>query len=545
VAYLIGAVDVASGLRHTVHDRLRTLPQVVPGVVGDAASAATIVTGILLVLIAHGLRRRKARAWRTTVALLAVSVVLHGVRLHGAAVLVALVVLVVLVLERREFHAVGDPTTRWRSLTVFLGLLATSTGLGVLVLAADRHDIVGGWPGIWPVLQQVWWGLIGVDGDLVLRGERLDEVVSALLLGLGLMTGLTSLYLLLRAPEPHAEMTDADEARLRELLRSSSDSLGYFNLRPDKSVVWSGTRKAAVAYRVVGGVMLASGDPVGDAEAWPGAMAAFLREAQEHAWTPAVLGCSERAGLAWTRVAGLSAMELGDEAVLEVADFSLQGRSMRNVRQMVARIRRAGYGTRVCRVADLSPGERHAVLEDAAGWRRSETERGFSMALGRTADVLDPEAVLVTAVLDGRVRGLLQLVPWGEDGMSLDLMRRDSTAEPGVNELLISAAMEAAPGLGVSRVSLNFAVFRAVLERGERLGAGPLLRTWRTLLVFASRWFQIESLYRFTAKFQPQWQPRYLLYPGAADLPRVGVAALEAEALFVRPSWRRIREGRP
>jgi len=545
VTYVIGAIDILSGFRHTLRERLPSFTEVVPGVVSAAASAATVVTGILLVLIAHGLKRRKARAWRAAVALLAVSVVLHGIRLHWGALFVALTVLVVLVLERREFHAMGDPRTRWRSLTVFLGLFVASTVIGVIVLLVNRHGIVGGWPGLWPVAQEVWWGLIGVDGGLVLRGQWLEDTISALLLGLGLMTGLTSLYLLLRSPEPRPELTDVDEARLRELLRRSPDSLGYFNLRRDKSVVWSDSRKAAVAYRVVGGVMLASGDPIGDPEAWPGAMTTFLRQAQDHAWTPAVLGCSERAGLTWTRLAGFSAMELGDEAVLEVAGFSLQGRRMRNVRQMVGRVRRAGYTTRVCRVADLSAQERQAVLEDAASWRRSETERGFSMALGRTADPVDPEAVLVTARQGGRVRGMLQFVPWGHDGMSLDLMRRDSAAEPGVTELLVSAAMEAAPALGVQRVSLNFAVFRAVLERGERLGAGPLLRAWRTLLIFASRWFQIESLYRFNAKFGPDWQPRYLMYPGPADLPRVGVAALEAEAFLVWPSFRRLRQAQP
>src|SRR5204862_3228260 len=99
-----------------------------------------------------------------------------------------------------------------------------------------------------------------------------------------------------------------------------------------------------------------------------------------------------------------------------------------------------------------------------------------------------------------RVRALLHFVPWGEDGLSLDLMRRDRTAEPGLNELLIVAALRAAPGLGIKRMSLNFAVFRAALARGERLGAGPVLRVWRALLVFLSRWFPIESLFRFNAK---------------------------------------------
>ena len=93
-------------------------------------------------------------------------------------------------------------------------------------------------------------------------------------------------------------------------------------------------------------------------------------------------------------------------------------------------------------------------------------------------------------------------------------MRRDRSAQPGLNDFLIVEAIKAAPGLGVKRISLNFAVFRAALERGERIGAGPMLRAWRWVLLFMSRWFQIESLYKFNAKFCPEWEPRFLVFPG-------------------------------
>ncbi len=90
--------------------------------------------------------------------------------------------------------------------------------------------------------------------------------------------------------------------------------------------------------------MLASGDPIGDVEAWPGAIERFMDEAKARSWTPAVMGCSETGGeVLWTRETGLDALELGDEAVVDVADFSLSGRAMRNVRRMVKRIERAGY----------------------------------------------------------------------------------------------------------------------------------------------------------------------------------------------------------
>ena len=356
---------------------------------------------------------------------------------------------------------------------------------------------------------------------------------------LGIFTLLVTAYLFLRPAEPRARLGRADADRIRELLgkQGDRDSLGYFALRDDKSVIWSPTGKAAVCYRVVSGVMLASGDPIGDPEAWPGAIGPFLDEAARHAWAPAVMGCSELGAEVWCREGGLTALELGDEAIVNTADFSLSGRPMRNVRQMVNRVAKHGYVAEVRRVGDIPQAELDAIVKAADSWRGSQTERGFSMALGRIGTHGDEECVLATATEDGAVRAVLQLVPWGPDGLSLDLMRRDKAAQPGLNDFLIVETIKAAPGLGVKRISLNFAVFRAALERGEKIGAGPVLRAWRSVLIFLSKWFQIESLYKFNAKFCPVWQPRFFVFPSTRHTPRIALAALEAEAFLVWPTF--------
>ncbi len=274
-----------------------------------------------------------------------------------------------------------------------------------------------------------------------------------------------------------------------------------------------------------------------------------MEEAHRYAWVPAVMGCSEVGGEVWTREAGLDALEIGDEAIVEVEDFTLEGRAMRNVRQMVKRIERAGYECRVRRVDELTEVERDQIRYAADAWRGTETERGFSMALGRFGDPADEGCVVITAhklpedAAPGTsdIRAVLHFVPWGKDGISLELMRRDRDADPGLNELLIVKALQACPELGVERVSLNFAMFRSALARGERIGAGPVLRAWRGLLVFLSRWFQIESLYKFNAKFRPIWEPRFLVYPTARDLPRIGLSALQAEAFIVMELPRSLR----
>jgi lysyl-tRNA synthetase class 2 len=209
---------------------------------------------------------------------------------------------------------------------------------------------------------------------------------------------------------------------------------------------------------------------------------------------------------------------------------------MRNVRQMAARVCRQGYVAEIRRLADVPPEEVERLIRRADSWRGSPTERGFSMALGRVGGPGDGECVIATATENGVLRGLLHFVPWGSDGLSLDLMRRERIAQPGVNDFLIVETIKAAQELGIKRVSLNFAVFRSTLARGERIGAGPVLRAWRNILLFASRWFQIESLYKFNAKFCPIWVPRFFVFAGPTDAPRVALAALEAEAFLVWPT---------
>lgn len=538
---LVGLLDIAAGVFPRFrHSRMHSLAEVLPGTFGPFAAAFSLTVGVLLLLLAHGLKRRKRRAWRSAVFLLPIGAVAQYTYRHSVlGVLIALALLAPLLVHRREFSALPDPRSRWRALANFVLMGAGSIGLGLLIVSSHPGRVIGN-PGLLARLEHVLYGLVGFEGPISYGGQ-VSWTVGYSLGALGWLTAITTVYLALRPEHPAARLTEEDEAQLRALLEKhgARDSLGHFALRHDKAAVFSPSGKAAVTYRVVSGVMLASGDPIGDVEAWPGAIERFMDEAKVHSWTPAVMGCSETGGEVWTRETGLDALELGDEAVVDVPDFSLSGRAMRNVRQMVKRIERNGYETRVRRVGDVEQEELERIRRAAADWRGTETERGFSMALGRVGEPGDEDCFIATAHKAdeegtqpgpyGDIKAVLHFVPWGPDGMSLDLMRRDRAADPGMNELLIVASLTAAPGLGIKKVSLNFAMFRSALARGEKLGAGPVLRGWRGLLVFLSRWFQIESLYKFNAKFRPRWEPRFVVFRTTRDLPRIGFAAMQAE----------------
>ncbi|MFI7602287.1 phosphatidylglycerol lysyltransferase domain-containing protein [Actinoplanes sp. NPDC049681] len=534
VVQLAGVFDVAGAVLPGRHDRIAALLEFVPATGMLSARAATAVAGVLLVHLGAGLRRGKHRAWQLAVALAGAGVVLHilkGLDFDAAAVSAAL--LVFLVAVRKRFRAVPGPRSRWHALAALAGFTSSGFVLGLIEIAI-RSDRLVSTPGVKLWAEESALGLVGITGPLRFVHPLAAEMVGITTGTFGLLSVVAAAVLLLQPGGRRVTRTVADDQRLRDLLDryGGNDSLGYFALRADKALIWAPSRQAVVAYRIVYGVSLAAGDPIGVEAAWPEAILAWLEDCERHGWTPAVLGCSHAGGRAYRRC-GLDVIELGDEAILDVGTFTLLGRPMRAVRQAVNRMQRAGYTCTVVRQRDLAPGDLAEVSHAVDTFRNGGVERGFSMALSRLGAPGDGDCVLVLAHDGrGRLRGVLQFVPWGTDGLSLDLMRGDRTADNGLTELMIVTAIEAGPLLGVRRLSLNFAVLRSVFARAEELGAGPVLRLWHRMLKAASRVWQIESLYRANAKFRPAWQPRYLCFPTARDLPRIAVAALTAESFL-------------
>ncbi len=543
LAVLAGVLNLVSALLPAERDRLRLLDDLVPMAVSRGATVGVAAAGVGLLLLAGGLRRRHRTAWLATVGLLGGSAVLHVVK--GLDVEEALVEAFLAGLlsakascfparpGRGERQAVRGP-----ALTVTVATLA----YGMLGLVANDHDVRADL-GLAGMVSEVGRMALGLGAGVPLTGRfgRLFPGSLAAVLWLGV------LLVAARALTPVLVRRTGDPG-LAAAVACSDDSLAYFALRDDRATVRAGD--ALVAYGTVGSVALAAGDPLGPPVQWPAAVAAFCDEAVAQGRTVAVLGCGAEAAVAW-RDAGLTTIYLGDEAVLDLRRFTLEGRGVRIARQSWNRARRAGYSTTLRRSGEL---DRHevAALEELSGrWRGDTAERGFSMALGRLFDPRDPAALVVAAEdAEGGLRGFLHFVPWGPDGASLNVMRRDRLAPSWLNDFLVVEAARRLPELGVQRLSLNFSFLRTVLAAGAEPGVAGHMLVARWLLRRLSGPFQIESLYRFNRKFCPNWQPRYLALGAPEELPQVALAMLRAEGLLclpwrLRPSKAVRREGVP
>ncbi|HEV3280051.1 MAG TPA: phosphatidylglycerol lysyltransferase domain-containing protein [Acidimicrobiales bacterium] len=530
-----GVVDLLDAVTPPLRGRLHVVMEILP--LGASVAAGTLIAmaGLALLAVGRGILRGQRRAWRVAVILLAGTIVLHlvaGADVEESAV--ALAVLVLLIVNRRDFQAASDRSSM-RSALVALGVgalgitLVTAVSIELFTRLGHHATRIPWWTALWAVSER----LVGIR--TIALPHRADRFISPALLAIGLSLVALTLFLLTR-PVVDRRLTSgrAAEYRARDIVRRHGTStLDYFALRSDKQ--WFFHRDSLVAYAVYGGVCLISPDPIGPLNEREQAWGAFRRFADSHGWVTSVMGAGED-WLSVYRDSGMHNIYLGDEAVVRVQQFNLAGGEKKGLRQAFNRIGKYGYTVSFHDPSHLDASLSEELTALMSLSRQGEHERGFSMMLGRVFDPRDT-GLLLTVVRgpDGEAAAMCQFVPApGIGGYSLDLMRRDPGEHPnGLLDFALCSTIEHLRAGGHQGLSLNFATLRSTLS-GDK-GDGTVQRAERWFLKRLSNFAQIESLWRFNAKYDPEWLPRYVVIDTAEHLVPVLMAILRAESLWEIP----------
>ena len=504
-AGLIGVVSIVSALTPSLADRSDFVQGMLPPGVPSAARWAALAFGLALLWLAGSLAKGKRRAWQLAVVLVAGVALAHLAKgLDAEEAVASLALLIALVVFRERFDVQGDPNTR--------PLVLTTAALASLVAALLLYEL-----------------------DETLLPEDVIDLATAT----ATLLAFRALYLWLRSWRQREHPTEPERALARDLVqRHGRDTLSFFALRRDKSYFFSAGGRAFLAYGLVGGTALVSGDPVGDAAEFATLLASFRVYAHDRGWRVAILSASGDL-LPLYRRAGFRALKVGDEAVVRPSAFSLEGRPIRKVRQSVSRLRRAGYSVEVLDAAELDPSLRQELTRVSEEWLGRWPERGFTMAMD---DLFGHAGTLFVIATDptGRVGGFLHLVPSpASGGYSLSAMRRSRKTPNGLMEFLVVEALGRLRTDGAPELSLNFCVFADLLRARERSLPG---RVARQGLHSLDGVFQLERLLSFTGKFFPEWRPRFICVERLSDFPLAGLAYLRAESLLTPPGpWARLR----
>lgn len=586
--FAAGLLSLLSALSEPLRGRLDVLRELFPTAIPETASALVALGGVGLIVLARGIRRGQRRAWFVCQVLLLVVALLHVIK--GVDVeesLIAVAAASFLWVYRSSFQAKTDVERVGSGLLRVLGaaVLTVLTGSWALELSTWFNKSMRGAHALsWSRALEASVERMGGVSNVRLP-HRIDMFFSPTMATAAAGLAVAFVLVLFRpvmerrqavratvatAPAPSfGEASSSvmlvstdDLTRARAVVaRHGSGTLDYFALRPDKQFFFWG--ETVVAHAVYGGVCLVSPDPIGPvaerAEAWR----AFRAYVDDHGWALGGLGAGED-WLPIYRSTGMHDLYVGDEGIVRVGGFSLDGGKFKGLRQAVNRIAKYGYTISFHDPSRIDPSLRESLEAVMTKSRRGDVERGFSMTLGRVFDPADHGLLLavvhgpagavepsgngsavncaapsVSAVADAGTQGapvaFCQFVPApGIGGYSLDLMRRDNGEHP--NGLIDFAVVETIRELerrGNEGLGLNFATMRAVLagENGE--GVSQKVQAWVLRRMGDS--MQIESLWRFNAKFDPDWQPRYAIYDAPENMLAVAIAVARAESFWELP----------
>jgi lysyl-tRNA synthetase class 2 len=533
-AAFIGLINIASALTPNIRWRGHLLLQFEPLETMRLFHALALPAGAALLLVAPYLLKRRQRAWHVAILVmfaLGLFDLLKGLDFEESALTWA--VAAVLIASRQAFTVRHDPITLrsalWR--VPLLGLIG-------LFAAALATWVSQGHPSLGSVLRETGDLLRWQPGPLRFESHSaFDHHFAWIPLAVHLVelgTLLAIAYVVFRPLAAPRGLPDQGARRLAaELVRShGQDTLSFFKLRGDKQYLFSTDRQAFVGYRIENGVLLLSGDPVGPEPAIDPLLAQLRAFAEARGLRLGAVGASEAMRSRFEGM-GLRSLYLGDEAIIDLERFSLEGRPIRKVRQSVTRLRKAGYESELKARSDLDAGTLAEVEHVLELGRQGAPERGFSMAMDTISGPhVEHTLVLLARDSEGKVRGVLHLVPcYGRSAVSLSFMRRDPSTPNGLTEFMVATATELLRERGLHELSLNFATFARWMHSPERWHERVLGKVVSVLNPF----FQIESLYRFNAKFFPRWEPRYLVYEGTLGILRASLAAAWAEGQLPKP----------
>jgi lysyl-tRNA synthetase class 2 len=535
---VMGLINIASALTPDIRWRGHLLLSVEPIEAARVFHALALPAGAALLVIAPYLLGRRRRAVRLAVATLIVAGLVNLLKgldieesLSGWALAGGLFA------GREAFTVVHEPITL-RSALWRVPLLGAG-GLLLITLAdwlGHRRAHLGKVLGETGALLRGHRGPLGFENHTIAAFHHQLHFAWIPLATHFVEVGtlLAIAYVIFRPlAAPRALPGPAVRRLAEELVRAHGrDTLSFFKLRPDKHYYFSEDRTAFVGYQVQAGVLLLSGDPVGPPEAFAELLRGVRAFARARGLRLGAVGASE-AVLPIYEGLGLRHRYLGDEAVLETDVFSLEGRAIRKVRQSVSRLTKAGYTSELRTLATLEPktlGQVERVLELG---RMGRPEIGFSMAMDSIRGACEQDTLFVLARDgNGDVRGVLHFVPcYGRPAVSLSFMRRDPETPNGLTEFLVTEAVRHLRERGIAELSLNFATGARYMHAPRN----PVERLLGWAAIKGDRWFQVERLYRFNAKFFPRWEPRYLVYEGVLGLPRTGLAAMWAEGQLPKP----------
>ncbi len=516
LTFIGGIVLLASGAVPNYDSRIEFLRHIVPLPFSEASHLIGSVAGMALLVMSHGLLKRLETAWFLTATVLFAGIVvslLKGLDWEEAAILAA--ILALLLAFHKAFYRKGALFSEAPS-KAMIALIALFV-FGSIWLGFVAYTDVG-------YRNQLWWNFTWHDdASRFLRAAMAMVVVGAAII----------FYFIINTRPARKGFDNIPYDELKTILAAAPRADSHLALLGDKKFLFHPAGDAFLMYRVQGKSWIVMGDPVGPAERAPDLMWSFMEEVDKNGGWPVFYQISP-GNIPLYLDGGFSLVKLGEEARVDLQKFSIDGKAGKDWRLALNRMQRDNLAFRII-PADEVPGIIDQLREVSDLWlsHQNAAEKGFSIGYWSDDYISRFDVAVVTR--DETIIAFANIWRGPPDGeITVDLIRH-RPEENGVMDILFLQVILLGKADGYRWFNLGMAPLSG-------LSRHRLAPSWHKLASFVAkngeRFYGFGGLRAYKNKFKPQWEPRYLAYPGGWMLPQI---LLDVTALISGGMIRTIR----
>ncbi len=524
----VGIVNLLSAVTPSLPERVNWLEQIFPFEVRAGAHLFATISGFFLLVLAANLLRRKRLAWLLTIGLLIVSILSNLIKgWDYEESLLSALLLGQLLWMGRVFTARSDRPSIIQGIRVLIFALIFTLAYGTLgFFWLDRHYSttfrLGG------AIRQTL-AIFFTNDNLELQAtSRFGRFFVNSIYIIGAVTVLYALWMLLRPVLIHTEAMPEERQRAKEIVaRYGSSSLARFALLDDKSYYFSPSGQSVIAYVPKGRGAIALGDPIGAIEDRSEAIASFKQFCDRNDWQPAFYQTLPD-DLELYQSLGFKTLKIGEEAIVDLQTFTLQGKAGKSLRPAINKFQKLGYSIQFYAppIADDLLQELRVISNEWLA-HMAGSEKKFSVGWFNDDYLQDCEIAVVNNS-QGNAIAFVNIVPeYQRNEITIDLMRHLPEIENGTMDFLFLSLFEHFKQQGYDSFNLGLAALSGV---GETAQSSRMERGMRYLYEHLNQFYNFQGLRTYKDKFHPQWKSRYLVYPQFAALPEIVVALVRVDS---------------
>lgn len=524
----VGCVNLISAVTPSLAARVDWLQEIFPFEVRAGAHIFAAMSGFLLLALATNLLRRKRVAWGLTVALLLISIVSNLIKgLDWEECLLSGILLVQLLLMRPVFSAGSDRPSIAQGVRVLIGAVFFTLAYGTVgFFLLNRHYSMQF--SVPSAIAQTLAMFFTLDNAGLEPTTRYGRFFATSIYVIGAATLTTALIMLFRPVLLQTGANAAERERAQKIVQAyGHSSLAHLTLLSDKQYFFSPSGQSVIAYVPKGRGVIALGDPIGPVSDRHETIRSFQVFCERNDWYPGFYQTLPD-DLKLYRALGFRAVQIGQEAIVDLHTFTLEGKARKNLRTAMNKLMKAGYKV-VFHQPPLSDALLQQLQEISDEWLRMRqgSEKQFSVGWF-DKDYLRSCEIAAVENARGDITAFANIVSeYQKNDATVDLMRRRQAVEHGTMDFLFISLFQHFKAQGYDGFNLGLSALSGV---GEAPKSPRLERALRYLYSHLNRFYNFQGLHTYKDKFLPRWEPRYLVYPSLTALPEVVVALVRADS---------------